>query len=315
MNIAFAQVREDPAVELYVLNKLEKDSDILCITSGGCTVLSLLCDNVNKIVAIDVNVQQNYLAELKLALCVHYDDQIYYVKFLQGEYDEEEMQKVFDGLTLSDACRTFWQEHLDVIYAGINRCGKYEEIFRKWAASDFDSKDTFSDENLRAAFGEAAVRHSNEFASHFEHIIQTYKTKYYPARNYFYYQVLRDKYPIIERPVYMKKLDVIANNVDKVKFVCANMMEYLSTCNSESFDMIQLSNITDWMDVDGRTELMKQCKRVLIDGGYIVSRRLNGNYSLHKLVETEFVVDDDAPYDSSEFYKEVVVGSKSKEFS
>lgn len=311
MNISFAQVREDPAIEHMLLNKLKENIDILSISSGGCTILSLLEDKVNQITAIDMNKEQNYLCELKSRLCCYYkDDADKLIKYLQGEYDDDHMLYIFDNLEISQECKTYWQENITYLLEGINRCGKYEQIFRELAKNNLDCGKVFGQDNLIEKFGKNAVKYSNDFVQHFTNIIDTYKAKYFPARNYFYYQILRDKYPILNRPLYMKKLDVINNNINKIKYVNQNMLEYLETCKDGTYNIIQISNITDWMDDTQRNKLITECKRVLKNDGYIVSRKLNGKYSLQNLIGTEFEIMDNIPHDTSEFYKEVVVGVK-----
>src|SRR5579885_1984943 len=62
----FAQVREDPRLELEVLDPRADDS-IVVVGSGGCTALSLLAAGAGQVTAVDVNRTQNHLIELKLA--------------------------------------------------------------------------------------------------------------------------------------------------------------------------------------------------------------------------------------------------------
>lgn len=64
----YAQVREDPAVELEALSP--RGRRIAVVSSGGCTALSLLAAGARTVTAIDMNPAQNHLVELKLAaLC------------------------------------------------------------------------------------------------------------------------------------------------------------------------------------------------------------------------------------------------------
>jgi len=64
----FAQVREDPALEIAAL--APRGRRIAVVSSGGCTALSLLGCGARAVTAIDTNIAQNHLVELKLvALC------------------------------------------------------------------------------------------------------------------------------------------------------------------------------------------------------------------------------------------------------
>jgi pyrroloquinoline-quinone synthase len=79
------------------------------------------------------------------------------------------------------------------------------------------------------------------------------------------------------------------------------------------FDVVQISNITDWMSPTSAEELLCEVKGSLNDGGAVVCRRLNGDYKLENVVGKRFLID---PYlnhglkagDRSFFYSEVVVG-------
>jgi S-adenosylmethionine-diacylglycerol 3-amino-3-carboxypropyl transferase len=62
----FAQVREDPRLEIEALEPGPADS-IVIVGSGGCTALSLLAAGAGHVTAVDVNRTQNHLIELKVA--------------------------------------------------------------------------------------------------------------------------------------------------------------------------------------------------------------------------------------------------------
>ena len=62
----FAQVREDPRLEIEALEPSAEDS-IVVVGSGGCTALSLLAAGAGQVTAVDMNRAQNHLIELKLA--------------------------------------------------------------------------------------------------------------------------------------------------------------------------------------------------------------------------------------------------------
>ena len=62
----FAQVREDPRLELEALAPLA-DARVVVVSSGGCTALSLLAAGTGHVTAVDLNSTQNHLVELKIA--------------------------------------------------------------------------------------------------------------------------------------------------------------------------------------------------------------------------------------------------------
>src|SRR5262252_5685649 len=62
----FAQVREDPLLEIEALAPTADDS-LVVVGSGGCTALSLLAAGARHVACVDLNKTQNHLVELKLA--------------------------------------------------------------------------------------------------------------------------------------------------------------------------------------------------------------------------------------------------------
>ena len=69
-NLVYAQIWEDPAVDLEAL-ALNGDSRIIAIASGGCNVLSYLTASPAHVTAIDINAAHVALNRLKLAAAQH----------------------------------------------------------------------------------------------------------------------------------------------------------------------------------------------------------------------------------------------------
>ena len=59
-------MREDPRLEIEALAPLE-DANVVVVSSGGCTALSLLASGAGHVTAVDLNSTQNHLVELKIA--------------------------------------------------------------------------------------------------------------------------------------------------------------------------------------------------------------------------------------------------------
>jgi S-adenosylmethionine-diacylglycerol 3-amino-3-carboxypropyl transferase len=64
----FAQVREDPLLEMEALRPTPGDTTVV-VGSGGCTALSLMAGG-GRVIAVDNNATQNHLIELKVAAVV-----------------------------------------------------------------------------------------------------------------------------------------------------------------------------------------------------------------------------------------------------
>ncbi len=67
--VAFAQVREDPLLDLWVVERLGSDSRVIMVASGGCTAALLAAaSNVGRLHLVDPNPAQLALSRLKLRL-------------------------------------------------------------------------------------------------------------------------------------------------------------------------------------------------------------------------------------------------------
>ena len=72
-NLVYAQIWEDPAVDLEAL-ALDSTSRIVTIASGGCNVLSYLTASPEHVAAVDINAAHVALNRLKLAAARHLPD-------------------------------------------------------------------------------------------------------------------------------------------------------------------------------------------------------------------------------------------------
>jgi S-adenosylmethionine:diacylglycerol 3-amino-3-carboxypropyl transferase len=306
----FAQVREDPLVELSVVNKLESNSKVLCVTSGGCTVMSILCDKIHQLDAIDMNNSQNYLCELKVGVCKYFNNLQDILNFYQGEMTVTKNLVILNQINISENCRKYWLDNINNVCSGINRTGKFEELFRYLVANDFDYNKVFNREYLSIIFGEDAVKNSKdkEFYDHFSNVVEIYKQKYDPKDNYFYYQILHDSYPENNFPYYLTNLDNLKYS-DRINYVVGNYFDYISNVTDNYYNMIHTSNLTDWLDNNKLDMFVKNLHRILNNNGYLVMRRLNGDYKLKDIVSNYFEILD-TPIDKSHFYSEVVVCKK-----
>jgi S-adenosylmethionine:diacylglycerol 3-amino-3-carboxypropyl transferase len=313
----FAQVREDPLVDLFALSKTGKtDNKILCVTSGGCTIMSLLAkssETIKNIDAIDLNQNQNYLCELKIAICSFFNDDIYdIIDCYEGNMEKEEYDDLLERLNISEPCKNYWIENKDAIYKGVNQQGRFEQLFRELEESDYDYEKIFNREYLEKIFGKNAVENSKEreFYEHFKKVIETYEKNYLPSQNYFYYQILNDKYPAVSLPPYLESevsvMDLKVNS-SKINYICDNFVNFLKNTQDESYTMINTSNLTDWLSAEKLEEFFINLKRSLCSGGTVVMRRLNGDYKLEDYANKYFEVLTDVPIDRSHFYSEVLV--------
>lgn len=108
----YNQIWEDPRVDLEAL-RIESDSRILTISSGGCNVLNYLGAKPESIVAVDLNRYHIYLLQLKIAavrsLLSHED---FFAFFGSGKHQSNlDNYKHFIAPVLDADARSFWESN------------------------------------------------------------------------------------------------------------------------------------------------------------------------------------------------------------
>jgi S-adenosylmethionine-diacylglycerol 3-amino-3-carboxypropyl transferase len=127
----FAQVREDPRLEIEALEP-DADDSIVVVGSGGCTALSLLAAGAGQVTAVDVNRAQNHLIELKVAaLTVLSRSEA--LAFLGANPCAERVRlDTYDELHshLTPEAVAYWDAHRPAIAAGVLNAGVTERFIR-----------------------------------------------------------------------------------------------------------------------------------------------------------------------------------------
>ncbi len=82
---------------------------------------------------------------------------------------------------------------------------------------------------------------------------------------------------------------------------------------AQPYDLIQYSNISDWMPIPELKLMLANAAQCLNAGGALIGRRLNGDHHLGNLMDSVVNVDplfsaDLQRLDRSFFYSEIVVG-------
>ncbi|MDX2217187.1 MAG: DUF3419 family protein [Oculatellaceae cyanobacterium bins.114] len=355
--IAFAQVREDPRVELslidYLAERQNRPLRVLLVASGGCTALSLLVSPaIAQIDAVDLNPAQLHLVELRRQALVHLSlaDQLHLIGAYPFPEDESQLapahhrQELYNKLRpwLPEPTQAFWDARSEQIAFGMNRVGRFEALFRELAqavaAQGLDPlkqpaialssplwnslfEQVFERHKLAQVFGEAAVNYSMDrsFGEHFADMFAQALRSKNPAQNYFVTQVWGDRYTTgqNEVPLYLQspvQLMIRHLGVERLHLHQGTLADVMTRlAQTAPFDLIQLSNISDWMPVPELHNLLAIATCCLNPGGALLGRRLNGDHHLATLMAEHVQVKSELSQqlhqaERSYFYREVVVG-------
>lgn len=125
--LRYANCWEDADVLLEGL-AVQPGDNVLSIGSAGDNSFSLLTQHPHLVLAVDVNLVQIQLIELKKAAFLNLD----YHEFLRflGFKEEQNRQALFDKLELTDSLKEFWLERWPLLEGGIIYQGKFENYFR-----------------------------------------------------------------------------------------------------------------------------------------------------------------------------------------
>lgn len=106
----YNQIWEDPRVDLQAL-KLDENSRVLTISSGGCNALNYLLENPRSVTAVDLNRHHIFLLNLKIAALKFlpvYEDFFAFFGFGKSDRTIENYEK-FIAPNLDQKTKAFWE--------------------------------------------------------------------------------------------------------------------------------------------------------------------------------------------------------------
>ncbi len=351
-DLMFAQVREDPRLDLEVARAVAARAGrplrVLLIASGGCSALSLLAEGgeaIAEVHAVDLNPAQLHLTALRRAAVTTLPEAAARQLVGAAPATTAERLALYDRVRpqLHAAARAHWDARPHEVGAGVNGVGRFEALFRDLAralaAAGIDAvahpdqaashpawrptfQRVFERSHLAALFGEAAVAYSMDrsFADHFEAVFASALARFRVADNYFLSQVLTDGYPTDPAlgPAYLGAgagAALARRPAAALQLHQGALADWLAgpAAAHAPFDLIQTSNVSDWMPLDALDALLLSARRVLAPHGAVLCRRLNGDHVLADRVARHFMVDTALSgrllaADRSFFYREVVAG-------
>lgn len=103
---------EDPACDRQAL-RLQRDDEVLVITSAGCNALDYLLCGPRRVTAVDANPRQNALLELKVAAIRGCDDEDVFALFGAGRHPRaRELYRDRLRAQLTPSAQAFWDRRI-----------------------------------------------------------------------------------------------------------------------------------------------------------------------------------------------------------
>ncbi|MCY4143583.1 MAG: DUF3419 family protein [Gammaproteobacteria bacterium] len=344
--IRFAQVREDPTLDMNVTRRAAATGRVLLVASGGCTACALATmPEVGELVLVDPNQAQINLAKVKLQL-LRRCDMVERMQILgHAQMDVAERLRLCEQLIESGDVSALGPPET-VAQRGLDFAGRYEAVFR--AISDhmevvgddlsallelssveqqkktlremprvretlFEAiHDAMDLANLVTLFGKEATRNEVQtFAMHFcERTIWAIENL--PARsNTFLWQFLKSLCPPQHSVPWIsmgppETFPSIQSHVCSIEDFLQNSDGY--------FDYIHLSNVLDWLSTEDAGNLLQLTWERLVHGGYTLIRQLNSNLDIPSLADSFTWLTEDAEalhrIDRSFFYRKVHLARK-----
>jgi S-adenosylmethionine-diacylglycerol 3-amino-3-carboxypropyl transferase len=346
--VAFAQVREDPLLDRWVVEQIGPGAGVLLVASGGCTAALLAgATPAGSLCLVDPNPAQLALARLKLRL-------------LQSASPEERLGRLGHA-PLPPAERVYLLKpefaalelSLDSIGSpeiwgalGPDHAGRYEMLFAELRnrlhertadveyllhlrdpeeqaarvdprtplgkALDAAFDEVMALDNLIALFGEGATRNRAEpFSRHFARRTRHALATLPAADNPYLHQVLRGCYPDGATAPWLSLPS--PTPMPAVTWRQGFMIDALEP-HASAFDYVHLSNILDWLSPAEAARTLDLAWKALRPGGWVLVRQLNSTLDVRG-AGPRFAWDIDGANalhsrDRSYFYRALHLGRK-----
>lgn len=334
--LAFAQVREDPWLDLELARRLPAGGTVVMIASGGETV-ACLGRLPLRLVAVDMNPAQLALARMKWCLARGPADEaaalLGHAPMATGER-RRRMKGLLDTLGLEED--VFGPPEW-IAERGVDHGGRYEVCFAELRArlepwrvaleamlnSDeplMDFGGAWLDEafaqvmslaNLVCLFGQEATQNPRRsFSDHFTARTREVIGRMPPRTNPFLWQILAGCFPPGCRYEWLEDDRPL---IAEVEWRQGKMAAVLDSMAAGSAELVHLSNILDWLSPGEAEATLRSARRVLKPGGQVILRQLNSTLEMEDL-DSGIAWDGELgrameARDRSYFYPRIHVGS------
>ncbi len=318
--VAFAQVREDPLIDRWVVEQCAAASggcEVIQIASGGCTAAVLAAmPAVTHLHLVDPNPAQMALTRMKLWLLAHRPPAtrlaILGHTVMPAEQRLEALRMVFAQLALDESCLGPLPE---VARLGPDHAGRYERVFaalrqrlaphasvirvllalsevaeqRRMTAPgtplghalDEAFAEAMALPHLVALFGADATGNAvMDFHHHFTHRLRQVLATLPAANNPYLWQVLQGTHADTTTVEWLDQ--PMASSMSEITTTTGTMDHALATM-PRRFHVVHLSNILDWLSPEAAARTLELAWNALRPGGWVVIRQLNSSLAIPEL--------------------------------
>jgi S-adenosylmethionine-diacylglycerol 3-amino-3-carboxypropyl transferase len=335
--LAFAQVREDPTIDLDAVQRTKAHS-VFMIASGGCTAAALVgLTGVRRLVMADPNAAQLALTRLKIRLLDHSPAERLRVTGHRPGAAAERQAMLVHLLEAEGLPAGSLGDITECARRGPDHYGRYEWLFAFLCESLGDGavlvdqalRGSAVDESalegaLRPAFAkafelkllqrlfspQATQNAALPFAEHFlrQALLAVRYTE--PATNRFLWEMLAPGSGR-HQPVWTGAPQ--RKSACRTEFVQGPANEALQTAERE-YELVHLSNILDWLSEDEARHTLALARAALAPNGEVLVRQLNSTLDIQRLGEgfswRTIVGADLVRQDRSFFYRALHIGTR-----
>jgi len=315
--VAFSQVREDSALDQWVVQQLAENVDILMVASGGCTAAALATmPQVARLHIVDPNPAQIASSRLKLRL-LEVADPAERLALLghRPMSATERLSRLSTELSALGLSLNALGPIETVAAQGPDHVGRYEALFSKLRdalneqpdeltavlqlrdpieqsrrvapatefgrALDIAFDSVMALPNLVGLFGEAATRNRREpFSRHFARRTRHVLATQPAAENPYLWQIFQGRFP--DSCAYLWLAAPRPRRMPELIWTVSDLAQALKQ-QMDSVNFVHLSNILDWLSRDEARSILNLTWQALCPGGWTFIRQLNSNLDIPSL--------------------------------
>jgi S-adenosylmethionine-diacylglycerol 3-amino-3-carboxypropyl transferase len=347
--LAFAQVREDPVLDLWVAARLPSGSRAIMVASGGCTaaMLAAAASTIAELQIVDANPAQLALTRLKLHLLKAGNVTMRFKLLGHAPLGPGERQAaLIEELSALQLPMDALGPLEAVAAVGPDYAGRYEFVFAELRSAlshrqaEIESILNLTDPreqgarvgpltplgidldqaldsvlalpNLVSLFGEEATQNPVEpFSRHFARRIRHVLGTLPARQNPYLWQMLLGRYPQCAAAPWLTMPAPF--RLPELTWSCGSMNDFLEAAPG-TFDFVQLSNILDWLSPENAGRTLELAADALRPGGWLLARQLNSTLEIPRIGDRFEWLTQEAgdlhAQDRSFFYRQIHLGRK-----